>query len=188
MSPEERQNMIRAQWQQVPYDHIIFLEQQQRIMKVREQQIQTLMVKQRERSRGQPSLVGVMETGARWYELPFEEPSDLHWLPGEKPQYIISLEKACQAGSAPDIQTVINSNHLSTIKLYKALLITLNTGHIDASAYLLENGARTLGSTARNILSAPVASQIPVFDLLIQHGWDINKAEDQKPFFFRIYR
>ncbi|KAJ5640389.1 ankyrin repeat-containing domain protein [Penicillium herquei] len=186
MSPEERQNMIRAQWQQLPYAHTIFPGQRQRIMKAREQQIQTLMVKQRDRSRGQPSLVGVMGTipepgelnGARWYELPFEEPSDLHWLPGEKPEYIISLEKACQTGSVPDIQAVINSNHISTIKLYKALLITLNAGHIDASASLLENGARIVGSTARNILSPPVASQIPLFELLIQHGWDINKAEE----------
>ncbi|KAJ5732819.1 hypothetical protein N7493_004300 [Penicillium malachiteum] len=184
ISPEERQNMIKAQGQRLPYDHTMFPEQRQHIMKAREQQMQTMIVKQRERSQGQPSL-GVMETvpqpgeprGARWYELPFEEPSDLHWLPGEKPGYIISLEKACQEGSVPDIQAVINSNHISTIKLYKALLITLNAGHFDASAYLLENGARIVGSTARNILFAPVTSQIPLFKLLIQHGWDINKAE-----------
>ncbi|KAJ6015074.1 ankyrin repeat-containing domain protein [Penicillium herquei] len=174
ISPEERQNMMSAQWQR------------QRIMKARKQQMQSLIFKQQERSQGQPSLVGVMGTapgpgelqGARWYELPFEEPSDLHWLSGEKPEYIISLEKACQTGSVPDIQAVISSNHLSTIKLYRALLITLNAGHIDASAYLLEHGARIVGSTARNILSGPIASQVPLFELLIQHGWDINKAEE----------
>ncbi|KAJ5730135.1 uncharacterized protein N7483_004643 [Penicillium malachiteum] len=155
-------------------------------MKARGQQMQTLIVKQQDRSQGQPSLVSVMGTapgpgelkGARWYELPLEEPSNLHWLSGEKPGYIISLEKACQTGSVPDIQAVIKSNHLSTIKLYKALLITLNAGRIHASAYLLENGAQVVGSTPRNILSAPVPSQIPLFELLIQHGWDINKVEE----------
>ncbi|KAJ6103293.1 hypothetical protein N7486_005720 [Penicillium sp. IBT 16267x] len=108
--------------------------------------------------------------------LPIVEPSDLGWI-GEKPTYIVSFESACSTGSVATIQSVTSCRKLTPVTLHNGLLSTLRAGHVEAARFLLHHGAPIIPPTPENILFAPMDQQVPLFDLLAQHGWDPNNPD-----------
>lgn len=54
------------------------------------------------------------------------------------------------------------------------LLDALRSGDLSTAQHLLTTGAPILRHTPTGILSAPPAQQIPLFELLAQHGWTPN--------------
>ncbi|KAJ5637248.1 hypothetical protein N7490_007127 [Penicillium lividum] len=88
------------------------------------------------------------------------EPSDLGWI-GERPTHITSFD----------------SRNLTQITLHDGLLSTLRAGHIEAARVLLQLGTPIIPTTPETVLSAPIDHQLPLFDLLAHHGWDINTPD-----------
>ncbi|KAI9644800.1 hypothetical protein NHQ30_006827 [Ciborinia camelliae] len=95
-------------------------------------------------------------------------------IPNSKPAIVDSYETACKNGSLSTVQSIITSEHHTPYFLSHGLKLVLQTGNVEITKYLLSAGAPITRVTATHILSAPSSQQIPLFELLFEHGWTPN--------------
>ena len=92
--------------------------------------------------------------------------------------YIPTFESACYHGPLSTVQSIVSSDTppppRTRFFLHHGLIVALHTGNIDIARYLLSVGAPIVRHTPTIILSAPSDQQIPLFELLLQHGWTVN--------------
>ena len=121
-----------------------------------------------------PALIGTM--GSAYDDLPID-PRDYDAFEQEN-TYISTFESACYHGPLPIVQAIVSAvippPPRTRSFLHHGLIVALYVGNIDIARYLLSAGAPILRATPRNIFSAPSDQQIPLFELLLQHGWTVN--------------
>ena len=129
----------------------------------------------------QPSLQQTMQPqlrrvgGSRYDDLPID-PRGYGAIDREQ-VYIPTFESACQHGPLSTVQSIVSETPLQPRTrsfLHRGLAVALEAGNIDIARYLLSVGAPIVRLTPNNILRAPSDQQIPLFELLLQHGWTVN--------------
>ncbi|KAJ5247437.1 hypothetical protein N7468_002420 [Penicillium chermesinum] len=85
--------------------------------------------------------------------------------------HLHTFETACREGNLPAVMAVTLSDARTPELLHHGLMLALAAGHVEITHHLLANGAFIDRRTPVQILSAPEAVQVPLFDLLAQHGW-----------------
>lgn len=110
---------------------------------------------------------------ASQYDVPLIYPQDLDVV-GEKPTLLKAFELACCQGPVSTVQSTITPSPRTPAFLHQGLVLALKAGNIDTATLLLTEGAPIVRNTADNIPRAPVAKQIPLFELLLIHGWTCN--------------
>lgn len=109
--------------------------------------------------------------GPAYGELPLLEPNDLGYI-GPKPAFVESFEAACRDGPLSTVRSIVSSETRTPVFLHTGLEIALRAANINVASYLLSAGAPIIKVTPSKILSAPPDQQIPLFELLAQHGWE----------------
>ena len=117
---------------------------------------------------------GVM--GSTYDDLPLD-PCENDAIDREE-AFIPSFEHACQHGPLSTVQSLVSSQTPPPPRtrsfLHHGLIVALHFGNVDIARYLLSVGAPILRHTPDNILNAPSDQQIPLFELLLQHGWTVD--------------
>ena len=89
-----------------------------------------------------------------------------------------SFKHACEHGPLSTVQSIVSMGDPPPTRtrsfLYQGLVIALSAGSIDIARYLLSAGAPIVRQTPNNILSTPSGKQLPLFELLLNHGWTVN--------------
>ncbi|GAB7354244.1 hypothetical protein MBLNU459_g4781t1 [Dothideomycetes sp. NU459] len=111
--------------------------------------------------------------GSNYDDLPMTHPHDFD-IVGEKSDLLQAFELACSQGPISTVHSTVASLPQSPAVLHNGLVIALKAGNTDAATFLLAEGAPILRETAANILTAPLAKQIPLFELLLVNGWTTN--------------
>lgn len=88
--------------------------------------------------------------------------------------HLYTFEAACREGNLPAVMAVALSDARTPELLHHGLLFSLAAGHVEISHYLLVNGAYIDRTIPPQVLSAPESQQLPLFELLAQHGWTPN--------------
>jgi len=103
------------------------------------------------------------------------DPSDYEIIDRED-TYISTFKSACQQGSLFTVDSIVSSRTppCTPFFLHQGLTEALRAGNIDITHYLLSAGAPIVRPTPGNILSAPSDRQLPLFELLVHHGWTVN--------------
>ncbi|KPM42157.1 hypothetical protein AK830_g4421 [Neonectria ditissima] len=97
-------------------------------------------------------------------------PADMgHQLP-----HLFPFHSVCKNGPLSAIHSMVTSESRTVAFLHHALTVALKAGNVDAAHYLLDSGAPIGRKTPDCILQAPADRQVPLFDLLAHHGWDVN--------------
>ncbi|KAI9653655.1 MAG: hypothetical protein M1821_007002 [Bathelium mastoideum] len=90
------------------------------------------------------------------------------------PARLSAFESACRDGPQSAVASMLNSTSTPYF-LHHGLESALSAGNAPVVAYLLSVGAPIARATPSNILiSAPRDKQIPLFELLSEHGWTPN--------------
>ncbi|KAF7543857.1 hypothetical protein G7Z17_g10394 [Cylindrodendrum hubeiense] len=92
-----------------------------------------------------------------------------HHLP-----HLFTFHSICENGPPSAIHSMVTSEPRTLAFLHHALTIALKAGNVEAARYLLDSGTPIGLNTPDCILQAPADQQVPLFDLLAQHGWDVN--------------
>ncbi|PQE08328.1 Ankyrin repeat-containing domain protein [Rutstroemia sp. NJR-2017a WRK4] len=114
-----------------------------------------------------------MNLTSAYDDIPILEPTDLGFI-GEKPTSFSSFESACQHGPLTEAQFIVSSENYTPSFLHHGLVVALSAGNVQVAEYLLSAGAPIVRQTPQNVLSAPSEMQIPLFELLMKHGWTPN--------------
>ena len=85
-----------------------------------------------------------------------------------------SLESACREGDFVKIQALVTSQRSTPRFLHLGLVSALDAGQVEIARYLLSAGAVIGRAVPRHVLAAPQDQQIPLFELLTEHGWTPN--------------
>jgi len=109
----------------------------------------------------------MQQMGSAYDDL-IKEAADSHY----SSDTIASFESACQQGPLSTVQTLASTR--TPYFLHQGLIRALSTGNLEIARHLLSTGAPIVRITPNSILSAPSAQQIPLFELLTQHGWTPN--------------
>ena len=126
-------------------------------------------------------LRGVMQpvstAGASAMEIPVDPVEYMSVINGASD--VPALESACQTGPISIVQSIVSSgtSPRSPYFLYQGLVPALSAGHVEIAGYLLSHGAPIIRQTAQNVLSAPIDQQVPLFELLVRYGWDVNTLD-----------
>ncbi|KAL4760646.1 ankyrin repeat domain-containing protein [Aspergillus foveolatus] len=126
--------------------------------------------------------MAAMGQGFRYEDIPLIDPTDLAFIT-EKPQflgpppvYYNAFESACRKGPLATVQSTLSSEACTPTPafLHHGLCLALKAGNPDVARYLLASGAPIIRRTPEHILSSPLEAQIPLFELLFEHGWTPN--------------
>ncbi|KAL3431209.1 ankyrin repeat-containing domain protein [Aspergillus tetrazonus] len=126
--------------------------------------------------------MAAMGQGFHYEDIPLIDPTDLAFIT-EKPQflgpppvYYDAFESACRKGPLATVQSTLSSEACTPTPafLHHGLCLALKAGNPDVARYLLASGAPIIRRTPEHILSSPLEAQIPLFELLFEHGWTPN--------------
>ncbi|KAF5011020.1 hypothetical protein FDECE_2827 [Fusarium decemcellulare] len=109
-------------------------------------------------------------------DIPITEPGDLDLFAGRttsQPDFA-PFQAACRSGPSSAVEAIVSSKPRTPAFLHQGLIEALGAGNIDATRYLLENGAPITRQTPAHVLSASDDRKIPLLELLAQHGWTTN--------------
>lgn len=114
-----------------------------------------------------------MSTGI-YDDLPIRDPNDVDFRNGNPPHIAPSFGAACHHGPLSTVELLVTSEPRTPAFLHHGLTLALKAGNVPVARYLLSAGAPIIRQTPNNILSAPHDTQIPLFELLTEHGWTPN--------------
>lgn len=112
--------------------------------------------------------------GSAYDDIPIQHPDDFDFTSQQPPTQLSTFHVACRDGPLSTIQSIISTKPQTPASLHLGLVLALGKGTIDSARFLLNNGAPIARKTPEHVLSAPPAMQIPLFELLCQHGWTPN--------------
>lgn len=148
--------------------------QQQMQIMARQQQAATATGRQNVGSQPSQSIQPrSMAMGSHFDDLPILEPND-HDHKHPQPSSFSSFDSACKNGPVSAIAEIVTSEPRTPAFLHRGLLVALRAGNVEATGYLLSNGAPIVRQTPEFILKAPVNQQIALFELFSAHGWTPN--------------
>lgn len=84
------------------------------------------------------------------------------------------LKSACRKGPVEEVQCIIAKERSTPRFLYCGLVAALRAGQVEVVRYLLSAGAVVSRDVPCHVLMAPEAQQIPLFEVLAEHGWTPN--------------
>lgn len=82
-----------------------------------------------------------------------------------------TFRQTCASGDLPAVTSLIGSQTRNADYLTQGLLAAINQEQIQICEYLINSGAvidRDISNAAASVKS------IPIFKLLVEHGWDVN--------------
>ena len=98
-------------------------------------------------------------------------------VPSGDPTRIPALDEASRTGDLQKAIDILNSLDHSYVSqdLQFSLYLAFAYGHLHVARYLLDRGA-TVGRLVANgaIHSEPELDLIEVFEMMLEHGWDVN--------------
>ncbi|KAK7415949.1 hypothetical protein QQX98_005522 [Neonectria punicea] len=112
--------------------------------------------------------------------VPILDPRDFDHLDigpvdvGHQLPHLFPFYSVCENGPPSAIHSMVTSEPRTLAFLHYALTVALKAGNVEAARYLLDSGTPIGRKTPDCILQAPADQQVPLFDLLAQHGWDVN--------------
>ncbi|KAI9720506.1 MAG: hypothetical protein M1828_005677 [Chrysothrix sp. TS-e1954] len=150
-------------------------EEMQRDLQI--QELQYLMQEQQARqssnntsSSGQPKQLRV--TMSSLDDIPIHS-YDLSCPPN--PQQTLALEAASRSGDIAAVRSIVASQTQATPRfLDPGLRAALFAGHPEIARYILSAGAFIGRAVPREVVSAPDEKQVPLFEILVEHGWNPN--------------
>ncbi|KAJ5899890.1 ankyrin repeat-containing domain protein [Penicillium taxi] len=149
--------------------------QQQVMQQARKRQLQTQVRTMGPMDKSMGPTVG-SSMGTPYDDIPITEPNDYGLFTSQalaQPD-VASFQDACRAGSLSAVKSIITSKSRTPSFLHQGLIVDLGAGNVNAARCLLKAGAPITRQTPTRILLAPVPQKIPLFELLIQHGWNTN--------------
>lgn len=108
-----------------------------------------------------------------WDEVPLTE-ADAPLLFHPQPSHVTEFEHACRGNSLAAVQSIVTAHSRTPAFLHRGLPLAIRAGRVDIASYLLAAGAPMTRGTPSDVLLAPTAQQIPLFEVLSQHGWTPN--------------
>ncbi|KAI9717936.1 MAG: hypothetical protein M1828_007028 [Chrysothrix sp. TS-e1954] len=115
------------------------------------------------------------QMGSALDDIPFY-PIDAQCPPTSDDQE--NLELACRSGDLSQVQSVLASitqrRELTPLLLYPGLVTSLGLGHVDIVRFLFTHGAVITRAVPSNVLRAPSAQRMVLFEVLEDHGWTPN--------------
>lgn len=113
--------------------------------------------------------------GSAYDDLPIDS-NDVDIITDRDDIDLAAFESTCRDGPLPGVESMVSDRNPPRTRffLHHGLVIALAAGHIDITRYLLSVGAPILRKTPAIVLSAAVDKQIPLFQLLLDHGWTVN--------------
>ncbi|KAH8645454.1 ankyrin repeat-containing domain protein [Xylariales sp. PMI_506] len=155
--------------------------QQQAIMAARQRQLQAMTATRLTAASGSSSHGSHMQPqpqplamGSTYDDLPIREAGDLDFRGPNPTDAPPAFENACQHGPLSTVESLVTSEARTPAFLHHGLTLALRAGNVSVARYLLSAGAPIVRKTPDNILSAPRDTQIPLFELLTEHGWTPN--------------
>ncbi|KAF5664465.1 hypothetical protein FHETE_7056 [Fusarium heterosporum] len=175
MSSPEEQNRQALHRQQRQMEMIVAQQTQQQfqMMQQRQQQAANQAGNQ---MRQQMTPQSGLQMGTPYDDVPVKEANDVNILNGRslsQPEFA-SFISACQEGDLSKVESAIASQPRTPAYLYQGLIKALENGKVDVVRYLLDSEAPICRNTPTYILEAPEQEQIPCFELLTEHGWNVN--------------
>lgn len=114
--------------------------------------------------------------GSAYDDLPIDL-NDIEAIDQED-AYITSFKYACEHGPLSTVQSIASMADPPLPRtrsfLHQGLVAAFSAGKIEIGRYLLSAGAPIVRQTPNNILCAPSDKQLPLFELLLNHGWTVN--------------
>ena len=110
------------------------------------------------------------------YEELLTNPNDVDIIIDRDEDDIPAFESACRHGPISDVQSMVSDQSPARTRfvLHHGLVAALGAGNVDATRCLLSVGAPIIRRTPGVVLGAAQSQQIPLFDLLLDHGWTVN--------------
>ncbi|KAL5359770.1 ankyrin repeat-containing domain protein [Aspergillus floccosus] len=108
-----------------------------------------------------------------WDEIPLTD-ADAHLLFHPQLPHVTAFEHACRGNSLAAVQAIVTTHTCTPAFLHRGLPLAIKAGRVDIASYLLASGAPMTRGTPSDVLFAPTAQQIPLFEVLRQHGWTPN--------------
>jgi hypothetical protein len=96
----------------------------------------------------------------------------------ETAEAIHTIERASGSGDLETIVALVDELKLAPENLQHSLLLAVASEDIQIARYLLDKGASIDSGVV--FAAAYKAKSIPVFELLVEYGWDINAPVKEK--------